>query len=416
MSKLAILGGTPVREKPISLWPIYDENEKNYLTKVLESHEWGKTSGKINEEFEKKYSQFQKVKHTITVCNGTVAIRIALFAAGIGPGDEVIVPSYTFVATATAVLEANAIPIFADIDEDTFNISPESIKQLITERTKAIIPVHFGGAPSDMAKIMEIANEYKLKVIEDAAQAQGSTFHGKGVGSFGTAGTFSFQQSKNMTAGEGGAIVTDDDLIAEKVYSFHNCGRKPNNAWYLHFGIGGNYRLSEFQAGILLAQLEREEKNLTIRRENALYLNTLLSQIYGVEPIIYPDKIKSSYYLYVMKYKKEAFNNVPKRKFVEALNAEGITTLEGYPFPLYRQPMFIEKNFWKYGCPISCSVYNKDINYSKLSNPISEKACDIGFWFPNLVLHGNKKDIENIVEAIYKIQQNSDELKGDTIK
>ena len=411
MSKLAILGGTPVRKKPISPWPIYDENEKKYLIKVLKSREWGKTSGKINQEFEEKFSRFQKVKHAITVCNGTVAIRIALFAAGVGPGDEVIVPSYTFIATATAVLEANAIPVFADIDENTFNISPESIKQLITKRTKAIIPVHFAGAPANMDKIMKIAKEYNIVVIEDAAQAQGSTFNKKGVGSFGAAGTFSFQLSKNMTAGEGGAIVTNDNSIAAKIYSFHNCGRRPNNAWYLHFGIGGNYRLSEFQAGILLAQLEREENNLLIRQKNAQYLDGLLSQVNGITPASYGNEIKSSYYLFIMKYNKEAFNNLSKTKFVEALNAEGINTLGGYPFPLYKQPMFTKRNFWKYGCPGSCSFYNQDIDYSHIHHPISEKACETGFWFPNFVLYGSKKDTENIVEAIYKIQQHSDELR-----
>ncbi len=413
MAKLAINGGIPVREKPISTWPVFDETEKKYLIDVLESREWGKTSGRMNEIFEKKYSQFQNARHTITVCNGTVALRIALFAAGIGPGDEVIVPSYTFVATATAVIEANAIPVFADIEEDSFNISPERIEKLINERTKAIIPVHFGGAPANMDKIMEIAKRYNLKVIEDAAQAQGSSWNGKRVGTFGEAGTFSFQLSKNMTSGEGGAIVTDKDLVAEKVLSFHNCGRKPGEPWYLHYMISGNYRLSEFQAAVLLAQLEREENNLIKRNENAKYLNEILSEIDGIEPIIYPDKVKSSYYLYVAKYQSEKFNNLPKNKFVDAMNAEGISTLLGYPFPLYNQPIFREKNFWNHGCPESCSAYANEIDYTKINHPSSEKMCEIGFWFPNFVLHGTKKDIDNIGEAIEKIKKYSAELIGD---
>ncbi len=414
MSKLAIKGGKPVREKPISYWPIFDDTEKKYLLNVLESREWGKISGNMNTEFEERFSQFQNAKHTITVCNGTVALRIALFAAGVGPGDEVIVPSYTFVATATAVLEANAIPIFADIDEDTFNISPDSIERLITERTRAIIPVHFGGASSPlMGRIIKIAEHNNLKVIEDAAQAQGSLWNGKRVGTLGTAGTFSFQSSKNMTAGEGGAIVTNDDFTAEKIRSFHNCGRKPGYPWYLHFGISGNFRLSEFQAAVLLAQLEREENNLVKRRQNALYLNKLLSEVDGIEPIVYPEEIQSSYYLYVLKYNKEAFNFLSKNKFVKALNKEGISTLEGYPFPLYRQPIFAEKNFWGNDCPVNCTFYKKDIDYSKTYNPVSEKACEIGFWFPNIVLHGNKEDTESIVEAINKIKKYSEELLGE---
>ncbi|MEW6508552.1 MAG: DegT/DnrJ/EryC1/StrS family aminotransferase [Bacteroidota bacterium] len=405
MSVLAIKGGKPVREKPISPWPLFDDTEKKYLLDVLESRKWGKISGKMNEEFEKRFSEFQNAKHTITVCNGTVALRIALFAAGISPGDEVIVPSYTFVASATSVIEANAIPVFADIEEDSFNISPDCIEKLITEKTKAIMPVHFGGASADMDRIMIIANKYNLKVIEDAAQAQGSKWNNNYVGSIGNVGTFSFQLSKNMTAGEGGAVVTNDDLIAERVRSFHNCGRKTGYPWYFHFDMGGNFRLTEFQAAILLAQLEREESNLTTRSRNAKYLTKLLSEIDGIEPIVYSDKIKSSYYLFVVKYNSEVFNNLPKEKFVKALNAEGITTLEGYPFPLYRQPLFKEKNFWA-----------KEIDYNKVYHPISEKACQTGFWFPNLVLHGNKEDTESIVEAIHKIKNNVSELLRDDVK
>jgi dTDP-4-amino-4,6-dideoxygalactose transaminase len=416
MSVLAIKGGKPVREKPISPWPLYNDSEKKYLLDVLECRKWGKISGKMNEEFEKRFSEFQNTKHTITVCNGTVALRIALFAAGIGPGDEVIVPSYTFVASATSVIEANAIPVFADIEEDSFNISPDCIEKLITEKTRAIMPVHFGGASADMDRIMKIADKHNLKVIEDAAQAQGSKWNNNHVGSIGNVGTFSFQLSKNMTAGEGGAVVTNDDLIAERVRSFHNCGRKPGNPWYFHFDIGGNFRLTEFQAAILLAQLEREETNLITRSRNAKYLTKLLSEIDGIEPIVYSDKIKSSYYLFVVKYNSEVFNNLPKEKFVKALNAEGITALEGYPFPLYRQPLFQEKNFWAKGCPGSCSFYEKEIDYNKVYHPISEKACKTGFWFPNLVLHGNKEDTESIVEAIRKIKNNVSELLKDDVK
>jgi dTDP-4-amino-4,6-dideoxygalactose transaminase len=412
MSQLAIKGGKPVRTKPISCWPVFDKKEEKYLLDVLQSGSWVKTSGKVNEKFEKEFSKFQQSKYTVTVCNGTVALRIALYAAGIGPGDEVIVPSYTFVATATAVIEANAVPVFADIEEGTFNISPESVESLVTEKTKAIIPVHFAGAPANMPRIMEIANRYNLKVIEDAAQAQGSTWNGKPVGTFGQAGTFSFQLSKNMTSGEGGAVITNIDSIEEKVRSFHNCGRKEGSAWYLHYNMGGNYRLSEFQAAILLAQLEREEEHLKIRRANAAYLDKLLSGIEGIEQAVYPKEAESSYYLYAVKYNSGAFNNIPKDVFIKALNAEGINALEGYPFPLYRQPLFKEKNFWPEECPSGCSFYGREINYNDIFHPAAEKACETGFWFPNFVLHGNKNDVESIAEAINKIRKYSSELSG----
>lgn len=412
MSKLALNGGIPVRKAPISLWPVFDEKERKYLLDVLESREWGKLSGNVNKKFEESFAKFQDANYAVTVCNGTVALRIALFAAGVGPGDEVIIPSYTFVATATAVLESNAVPVFADID-DTLNISPAAIEKVITDRTKAIMPVHFAGAPCDMDSILHIAKVYNLKIIEDAAQAQGSEYNGVRVGALGDAGTFSFQSSKNMTSGEGGIVITNKKSVAEKIWSYHNCGRKPDNAWYMHFNMGGNLRLSEFQAAILQAQLEREEENLALRSKNAQLLNQLLSGIDGVQPVTYGEGIKSSYYLYAVKYNKEYFSGVSKKKFVKALNAEGITTMEGYPFPLYRQPLFTEKNFWLKGCPAECSHYTKEVDYQRLNHPSAEAACQNVFWLPNLTLHGSEEDTNSIAEAMCKIKKNIAELTGD---
>ena len=405
MPKLAIKGGAPVREKPFTTWPLYDEREKELLLEALESREWGRMNGKMNDTFEEKFSQFQRVKHTTAVCNGTVALRIALFAAGVGPGDEVILPSYTFVATATSVIEANAIPIMADIEIDTFNIDPESVEQLITDRTKAIMPVHFGGAPADMDRIREIARRHNLVVIEDAAQAQGSEWQGTRVGAIGDVGTFSFQLSKNMTSGEGGALVTGDNNMHEKIRSFYNCGRKPGHPWYFHFEISSNLRLSEFQAAVLIAQLEREEENLAKRIENAKYLDELLSKIEGIEPIIYPEQVKSSYYLYIFKYDKGGFGDLSKERFVEALNAEGIPVMPGYPFPLYRQPLFVEGRYWQKNCPFSCQFYGRDVDYSKIYHPKAEQACEMGLWLPNFVLLGERKDVEDVAEAILKVQR-----------
>ncbi len=411
MGRLAAAGGRPVREKPFPPWPIFGEREKELLFKVLESRQWCRIGGNFNKKFEEKFAEFQQARFALTVCNGTVAIRTALFAAGIGPGDEVIVPSYTFVATATAVMEVNAVPVFADIDWETFNLSPSSVEDLINERTAAIIPVHFAGAPADMDRIKEIAEKHGLAVIEDAAQAQGSEWKGRRVGAIGDAGTFSFQLSKNMTAGEGGAVVTNREDIAERARSFHNCGRKEGYPWYFHFDISSNLRLTEFQAAILLAQLEREEENLAKRRQNAAYLTSLLSQIEGIEPISYPEHVKSSYYLYIFKYKPEAFGGVSKEVFVKALNAEGIPVMPGYPFPLYRQVLFQQGRSWKRGCPFSCSFYRGKVDYKNLYHPNAERACQVGLWLPNYVLHGEKRDIEDVAEAINKLKENIDELR-----
>ena len=411
MAKLAIRGGTPVRQQPYPSWPVFDEKEKQLLIEVLESGQWGRMSGQMNELFEKKFGAFQQAKYVTTVCNGTVALRIALFAVGVGPGDEVIVPSYTFVATATSVIEANAIPVMADIDPNTFNLDPKAVESLITERTKAIIPVHFGGAPTNMDEIIEIARKHNLAVIEDAAQAQGAAWKGKKTGTLGDVGTFSFQLSKNMTSGEGGALVTNNPEIAERIKRFYNCGRKPGYAWYYHFEISGNYRLSEFQAAVLLAQLEREEANIRKRAAMARYLTKALEAIPGIEPIVYPDHVESSWYLFLMKYRKEAFNNISKMNFVKAMNAEGIPIMEGYPFPLYKQPLFQEAKFWKNGCPFNCSFYGKSPNYKEVHHPQAEEACEVGLWLPNYVLHGSESDLDDVVRAIRKIQNYADEIK-----
>ncbi len=412
MGKLAISGGKPLVEDLFPGWPIFGEEEKSELIEVLESRKWGRNSGEKNTQFEKMFSEFQSAKHVRTVCNGSVALRIALFALGVGPGDEVIVPSYTFVATATTVIEANAIPVFADIEKETLNISPSSVEELINESTKAIIPVHFGGASAEMDEIMKIAKKHGLYVLEDSAQAQGSIYKGKKLGTIGSAGTFSFQLSKNITSGEGGAITTMSDEIVEKIDLFYNCGRKPKSPWYIHYDMGGNYRLTEFQAGILIAQLKREEKNLSLRRKNAKILDKEIKKTEAFEPIVYEDYIKSSYYLYLIRLKDKKLLEIGKEKIVKALNAEGIPAMEGYPFPLYKQPMFKEMKFWKYGCPINCGYYKGKIkDYSKTYNPNSEDACKSVIWLPNFALMGNEDSTYKIVEALWKIIDNLNELR-----
>ncbi len=412
MGKLAISGGKPLVKNLFPEWPIFGEEEKSELIEVLESRKWGRNSGEKNAQFEEMFSDFQSAKHVRTVCNGSVALRIALFALGVGPGDEVIVPSYTFVATATTVIEANAIPVFADVEKETLNISPSSIKELINENTKAIIPVHFGGASAEMDEIMKIAEKHGLYVLEDSAQAQGSTYKGKKLGTIGLAGTFSFQLSKNITSGEGGAITTMSDEIIEKIDLFYNCGRKPKSPWYIHYEMGGNYRLTEFQAAVLIAQLKREEKNLSLRRKNAKILDDEIKKTEAFEPIVYRDYIKSSYYLYLIRLKDRKLIDVGKEKIVKALNAEGIPAMEGYPFPLYKQPMFKEMKFWNYGCPIKCDYYKGKIkDYSKTCNPNSEDACRSVIWLPNFALMGSEDSTYKIVEALKKIIDNLNELR-----
>jgi len=263
------------------------------------------------------------------VTSGTVALRIALLASDIRAGDEVIVPPYTFLATATAVVESNAIPVFVDIDPDTFDIDPAAVEAAITERTRAIIPVHLGGLPARMDDILEIAKRRRLTVIEDAAHAHGAAYKGRRVGALGNLGCFSFQSSKNLTSGEGGIVVTDDDELAVRVRSIHNCGRRPGGEWYEHCEISGNYRLGEFQGAVLNAQFDRFDDQAACREDNGQYLTAQLQEIPGIAPQVRDDDCtRHGYHLFPFRVDPEAFG-VPRDVFVEALAAEGIPARAG---------------------------------------------------------------------------------------
>lgn len=402
MAKLAIDGGEPIRKKPFPKWPVWDESETNALKSVLESGVWGIGGSKVP-EFEQKFASYVGVEHGICVTSGTTALEIALRAADVGPGDEVIVPPYTFMATASAVLQIKAIPIFADIDKDTYNLDPDAMESAITERTKAVIPVHIGGCPADMDRIMEIARKHNLVVIEDCAQAHAAEWKGKKVGSIGDMGCFSFQSSKNLCAGEGGIITTNNREMGDKCWSFHNCGRVRQGAWYEHPLLGSNLRMTEWQASILLAQMERLDEQTKIRNHNALYLSKKLSEIDGIKPLVRDERVTThAYHLYIFKYDSTKFNNVPKYKFIQSLNAEGVPCSSGYN-PLYKDDLFkspIQK------CPLSCGYYKGKVDYSKVYCPVTEKACsEEAVWLFQSMLLGTENDMDDIVDAICKIKE-----------
>jgi len=249
--KLAMLGGKPIRTRPFPSWPIFGKPEAQRLLRTLRSGKWGRLSGSEVAEFEKRFAELHGCQHGIAVVNGTVSLRIALMAAGLPANAEVIIPPYTFFSTASAVIKANLIPVFADIDLDSFNLDPAAVERAITSRTRAIIPVHFAGQPADMRALMAIAKKHKLFAMEDAAHAHGANYRNKPAGSLGHVASFSFQSSKNLTSGEGGLITTNDDKLAAACRSIHNCGRIPTGIWYEHHVISGNYRLGEFQGAVL---------------------------------------------------------------------------------------------------------------------------------------------------------------------
>jgi dTDP-4-amino-4,6-dideoxygalactose transaminase len=407
MSKLAIYGGSPIRNKPFPKWPVWDENEINNLKQTVESGKWGSLHGDQVKTFSEKYASYHQAKYGICVNSGTTALKVALQAVGVDAGQEVILPCYTFIASATAILDAGAIPVFVDIDPNTYNIDASQIEGAITERTAAIMPVHFGGRPCNMDEINGIAKKHNLKVIEDAAQAWGSSWKNQKVGAIGDAGGFSFQSSKNITAAEGGIILTNDEETAKFCRSFSNCGRVDGGVWYEHYYLGGNFRMSEFQGAILSAQFGRYPGMKATREKNAKYLNDQLSQIDGIE-ILKDDKniTSNSYHIFICRYKKEHFNNIPKSTFVQAMRKEGFIISEGYSIPLYTQPLFKNLAFGARGKKVEVGV-----DYTKYFLPETEKACyEETIWFPQFVLLGDKQDMDDIVEGVNKIKENVGEL------
>jgi len=413
MAKLAINGGSPVRTGEFPVWPVWDESEIEAAAEVIKSGRWGMAQGDRVLTLQEKYAAYHDARFGIACTNGTVALRASLLAAGLETGAEVIVPPYTFVASATAVLESNLVPVFADIDPDTYTLDPAKIEEAITGRTGAIMPVHIAGLPCDMDAITAIADKHGLVVIEDACQGWGSEYRSRKVGAIGEMGTFSFQSSKHITAGEGGMIVTNDEELAARCTSLVNCGRTPEGAWHEHHLLGGNYRLSEIQAAVLLAQLERYQSQLERRQSSAAYLREQLAQIEGIEPLAVPDYVTaSSCHIFIFRYNSEAFGGLSRQKFQEALNAEGVRPAHGgYFTPVYRQPVLIEKNTGPFDQIHHHQFRGKVIDYADFACPVAERATGgEAFWLLQNLLLSDREGLEQIVEAVRKISLNYDEL------
>lgn len=403
---LALFGGNKVRTTPFTRWPIFGDPEERRLLRALRSGKWGKLHGDEVSEFERRFAALHGCRHGIGVVNGTVSLRIALMAAGIQAEDEIIVPPYTFLATATAVVEANAIPVFADIDLETFNIDPAAVEAAITPRTRAIIPVHIAGQSADMDALMTLARKHNLVVIEDAAHAHAAFYKNRPLGSIGRLGSFSFQSSKNLTSGEGGIVITNDDQLADMCRSIHNCGRIPGGLWYEHHVMSANYRLGEFQGAVLNAQLDRLEEQTRIRDCNGRHLAERLSRIPGVYPQHRPAECtRHSYHLFLFRLDPTEFG-APRAKVLEALEAEGIPACGGYALPLYRQPLFINKAFGPY-LPNAA----KDLDYAKVRCPNCEKICyEQGAWLEQNLFLGTQADIDDIAQAFQKVYEHRREL------
>jgi dTDP-4-amino-4,6-dideoxygalactose transaminase len=414
MAHLAIAGGEPIRRRPFPHWPVRDEAEVEAVKVVIESGRWGANQGTEVQSFEEEFAAYQDAAFGIAVTNGTVALKLALTAAGIGVGDEVIVPGYTFIATATAALEIGAVPVFADIDPHTYTLDPDSAAACVTSRTRAIIPVHLGGRPADMDAILTLAQQHDLMVIEDAAQGWGSAWQGRKVGALGHIGGVSFQSSKNITAGEGGIMLTNDPAIADLARSLSNCGRRQGQPWYAHYVLGGNYRLSEFQGAVLRVQLARYPQHLQQRQANAAYIEQALSEVAGITTPRYDSRVTANaYHILILQYDAAAFGGATKARFIAAMQAEGINGLHGgYSLPAYRQPLMLAENFGLTTPPLFRGVYPHTPDYQKISHAVTERACaEEAVWMRQNMLLGEHHDMDDIVAAICKVQRYSDELR-----
>jgi len=409
---LALFGGTPVRTRPFTPWPIFGKAEEERLLRVLRSGHWGRLDGPEVSEFENRFAAMHGCAHGIAVANGTVSLRIALLAAGIRAEDEVIVPPYTFVSTATAVIEANASPVFADVDLDTFTLDPAAVRACLTPRTRAIIPVHFAGQPADMTAIMAIAEEHSLVIIEDAAHAHGATYQGRPAGSLGHMASFSFQSSKNLTSGEGGIITTNDDALAESCRSIHNCGRVPDGLWYEHHVISGNYRLSEFQGAVLNCQLDRLEEQTRTRDRNGQDLASRLAALPGLRPQARgPACTRHGYHLFMLRIDETAFG-APRGAVLKALEAEGIPCSAGYGFSLPDQPLFRHKAFGPY-----LPNASGRLDYGKAHCPNSDLICrEQAIWLEQHLLLGPRGDMDDIIRAFEKVHEHRATLRATDLR
>ncbi|MBS7611846.1 DegT/DnrJ/EryC1/StrS family aminotransferase [Candidatus Bathyarchaeota archaeon] len=410
MAKLALKGGSREAEnlrKIVPPWPIYDGEDERAVVEVVRSRRWCRLyAGSKAEVFEEMFAEYHQAKYGVAVANGTVALELALKTVGVGIGDEVIVPAVTFIATASAVSEVGAIPIFADIDPETAAISAKSIEENITDKTKAVIGVHYAGYPINFDEVLPLIKKYNLFLIEDCAHAHGSEWRGRKVGAIGHMGGFSLQESKSLTAGEGGIVLTNSDELAEKARLIHNIGRVLGKPGYMHYILSSNYRLSEIQAGLLISQMRRLKEQVELKHETGEYLASKLRKIGGVEPLKKDERItKRGYYYFVIRYRSEELQNVSREKFVAALNAEGVPAGVGYGMPLYRQPAFKRENLK--------GVFPEDWGipkYENLSLPGAEEYCRREVTLPHQILLGGKESADLIVAAIEKIKENVDEL------
>ena len=410
----AVLGGAKAHPGQWPKWPVFDQTEEKALLGTLRTGEWFRYNKGAEQvaKFEEAYAARAGAKYCVATSSGTSSLYTALGALDIGPGDEVILTPYTFVATYNVIVLNYALPIFVDVDVETFQLDPARLEGAITENTKAIIPVHIGGNVSDLDRILAVANKHGIPVIEDACQAHLSEWRGKMVGNWGMCGCFSFQASKNLNSGEGGAILTNNAEFAHKCELFQDQGRARKTAagaadvFSYSGNRGTNLRMTEWQGAVLRAQMTRLEEQSNRRWENAQYLSGLLRQIPGISPArLYEGCTRSSYHLYMFRYDKEQFDGLEHEKFIDALCKEGVPSGSGYNqlnTDEYVTTLVNNRHYQR--------LYSKETlaRWQKQAIcPQNDKLCSQSVWLSQTMLLGSKAEMEQIAEAVRKIQKHA---------
>lgn len=415
MSELAILGGPKTRTEPYPEWPVWDQRDIDAVTEVIKSGRWGgyPYPGPKTAELAKRFAELQGGGFAVPMANGTVTMEVALRAADIGWGDEVIVPAYTFQATASAPMAAGAVPVIVDIDPNNYCLDPRVAERAITAKTKAIIPVHLGSNMADMDAIMELAKKYNLIVIEDCAHAHGAKWNGRGAGTIGHFGSFSLQSSKTLSTGEGGILLCRTPELAAKAASIIDCGRPhalgggPEDST-MDYQVGGNFRLSEVIAALGLVGLERFPAQAKEREEMAAYMDEALSEVPGVRLLKRdPRHTTRSFYRYIFAINPQEFG-MEHDLLVGALNAEGVECWTGYE-AMHNYTLFQPQKS-KLAVPNAFPEY---FDFKNMNLPEAERACEHeAIWLDENVFRAGPKGVDDAVEAIKKIQRNAVELNG----
>ena len=409
MSRIALTGAAPAVSRPFPSWPRHGQEEREALLRVLASGRWWMGDGEEVLSLEREFAEYHKTRHAVAVTNGTHSLEMILTGLGVGYGDEVIIPDYTFIATATAVLFVNAIPIPVDIEPDTFCLDPDRVEAAITPDTRAIIHVYVAGNTGRIDRLRAVAARHHVPLIEDAAHGHGTSWDGIPAGNHGRAGSFSFQASKTMTAGEGGMIVTNDDSLAENLESLRNCGRVKGKPFYVHEALGSNYRMTEFQGALLRVQLRRLRDDVPRRHENAVYLDRLLSQIPGIRPQHKDPRLTmQGHYIYAFLYDPDAFQGLTREGFIEAIEAEGLVCQESYP-AVHSTPLFARHQFGPRFGGGSRALYSRLPDYAEMRFPVAARVAGQAVWFPHRVLLSDRQAMEEIAEAVSRIQRHASE-------